>query len=177
MAPTLSYGGTETFTATVTNSSGDVPDDPILFAVSTPASGTSCGTFSPALTETSSSGTVSSTYTASTDTSSTTPATPCTVTAIEGYTDAHGSTTVTQATGPSSTVIITSSPTGDTVGIGTSITVDASATNLPSGTDTFAYSVSGTGCGTFSPTSAAVTTTTSDTTGSTSSTYTAGATV
>lgn len=169
-------GTAATYTATVEDSTGTViANDPISFAVTPPAAGTTCGTVSPAETTTSSSGTASFTYTAATGTS---PATSCVITATEADTTAHSTLTVTQSA-PAPTVTVT--PASTTVPVGTTDAINVSVSNVSTTSNGNAVTFTVTpispqttaGCGA-APAATTLAVPSGSTTGTASSTYTAG---
>jgi len=185
-APT--FGGTDTFVATVNTAAPFVGDQVVFSVAPTSVPADTCGTLSPTSGVTAAGGTISVTYTAST-TATVSPS--CTISATEADTGVTGTVAVVQlAAAPivaslSSTATSTGANGTDleyNVPINTSTTVNVSVTNVTNGADnggsvTFAYVGSSTGCPTNPPTATTLSVPAGTTTGTATATFTANANV
>jgi hypothetical protein len=176
-APLVANGvSSDTVTATVTDGAGGavVAGDTVLFTVAPSVSGDTCGTLSAATAVTNASGVATVTYTSPVWSSTLTPP-YCTITAQDAKYGQVGSGTIAN-TEPGNTVgVVAASATVPAVATDTDV-VTATVTAATAGSaanDTVSFAVSGTGCGTVSPTSG----NTGVGNAAVSATYTAGTTV
>jgi hypothetical protein len=171
-ASTSTTTTSSTVMAKVTDVTGaNVLNDTVTFTMSPNPAG-SCGTLSASSASTGSTGTAQVTYTTSTSSGF------CTITATEAATAGSNSGTIDQETNPAPTTpnTVTNSPTAAPLAAdgkstqGVTVTVKNSGGGAISG-DPVMFTLSGTDCGTISPTFA-----TTDASGTTSTTYTAAST-